>query len=108
QGVYRWWTLEPCQWPPHHITHWRRVDLERLGQQHQMEPAWFGADPLRGVQVRLSLQTQGDLEHLLGRRASKAGRLWTEALTFLYRAALCRHYLHWGTSLHAHYRKPAA
>ncbi|MCE2826726.1 MAG: class I SAM-dependent methyltransferase [Verrucomicrobium sp.] len=107
RGIYRWWTLEPCQWPPHHITHWRRADLERLGTRHGLEPVWFGADPLRGVQVRLSLQTQGDLEHLLGRRPSKPSRLWTEGITFLYRAALCRHYLPWGTSLHAHYRRPA-
>jgi SAM-dependent methyltransferase len=108
QGLYRWWTLEPCQWPPHHITHWRRSDLEHLGQQHQLQPVWFGSDPLRGVQVRISLQTQGDLEHLLGRRPSKPGRFWTELMTFLYRAGLCRHYLRWGTSLHAHYRKPLA
>jgi hypothetical protein len=80
--------------------------LEHLGEQHQMQPVWFGADPLRGVQVRLSLQTQGDLEYVLARRPAKPGRFWTELMTFLYRVGLCRHYLRWGTSLHAHYRKP--
>jgi 2-polyprenyl-3-methyl-5-hydroxy-6-metoxy-1,4-benzoquinol methylase len=107
EGIYRWWTLDPCQWPPHHITHWRRADLERLGRDNGLELVRIDADALRGVQIRGSLRLQGEFEHLLGRRTKPPGKLWPELLTFLYRVALCRRYLRLGNSLHAHYRKPA-
>lgn len=107
EGIYRWWTLDPCQWPPHHLTRWRRADLERLGRDNGLELVWIDADPLRGVQIRGSLRMQGEFEHALGRRTSPPGKLWPEILTFLYRVALCRRYLKLGNSLHAHYRKPA-
>ena len=42
QGLYRWWTLEPCQWPPHHITHWRTcICVAQRHAQYSWRPhAW--------------------------------------------------------------------
>lgn len=108
EGIYRWFKLEPRQWPPHHLSRWRKEDLARLGKTHGLEVVGITADVLRGVQLRGTLKLQGEFEHLLGRRPHPPGKVWPELATFLYRVGLCRLYLTLGNSLHAHYRKPAA
>lgn len=108
EGIYRWFQLEPRQWPPHHLSRWRRSDLRRLGERAGLEVVTLCADALRGVQIGGTLRTQGELEQRIGRRSSLPSRLWPALATFLYRAGLCRLYLQLGNSLHAHYRKPEA
>ncbi len=107
EGVHRLCSLEPHQWPPHHLTRWRATDLRRLGEQNRLEIVSLDGDELRGVQLRFYLRLQRELEHLLGRRKSPPGRLWPEAVTFVYRVLLARRYVRRGISLHALYRKPA-
>jgi SAM-dependent methyltransferase len=107
EGAHRLCSLEPLQWPPHHLTRWRAADLRRLGERNGLELASLEGDPLRGMQLRYYLRLQGELEHLLGRRKSRPGRLWPELVTFVYRVLLCRRYVRRGSSLHALYRKPA-
>ena len=107
-GIYRWFTLEPRQWPPHHLSRWRRDDLIRLGRTHGLEPVLVTADVLRGVQIGGTLRLQQEFQQLLGRRTSEPGRVWPALATFLYRVGLCRRYLKLGNSLHAHYRNPSA
>lgn len=106
RGTYRWFQLEPRQWPPHHLSRWRREDLRRLGEIHGLELVELRADALRGTQIRLVLQTQAELERAIGRRTELPGPLWPNLATFLYRLSLGRFYLQLGNSLHAHFRKP--
>lgn len=107
EGVHRLCSLEPHQWPPHHLTRWRAADLRRLGEQNRLEIVSLDGDELRGVQLRFYLRLQRELEYLLGRRKSPPGRLRPGLVTFVYRALLCRRYVRRGISLHALYRKPA-
>jgi 2-polyprenyl-3-methyl-5-hydroxy-6-metoxy-1,4-benzoquinol methylase len=107
EGVHRWCSLEPRQWPPHHLTRWRRKDLERLGRDNGLEVVLMDADILRGVQMRHYFELQRAFEKILGRKPTLPGPLATELIVFLYRIALCRRYLKLGISLHVHYRRPA-
>jgi 2-polyprenyl-3-methyl-5-hydroxy-6-metoxy-1,4-benzoquinol methylase len=107
EGVHRLCSLEPHQWPPHHLTRWRSRDLQKLGADNQLIVEHIDGDILRGVQLRFYLKLQRDLEVVLGRRSGPPGKLWPELVTFLYRLGLCRHYVRRGISLHALYRKPA-
>ena len=106
EGIYRWFRLEPRQWPPHHLSRWRRQDLRRVGELHGLELVDLRADALRGVQIGGTLRMQAELERLVGRRNGPPGRLWPALATLLYRLSLGRFYLQLGNSLHAHYRKP--
>jgi 2-polyprenyl-3-methyl-5-hydroxy-6-metoxy-1,4-benzoquinol methylase len=106
-GIHGHCPLEPHQWPPHHLTRWRRQDLDRLGRMNGLEVVNIEADLLRGAHMHTLLNLQRELEVLLGRRPAPAGRWWPEIATFLFRITLCRHFVRRGLSLHAHYRKPA-
>ena len=65
------------------------------------------ADLLRGVQIRETLRLQSHFNLILKRPDRYSSWLVREVLTFLYRLSLARHYLRFGNSLHAHYRKSA-
>lgn len=106
EGVHRLCSLEPHQWPPHHLTRWRARDLRRLGEMNRLEIVSLEGDELRGIMLRFYLKLQRTLEHLLGRRRSEPGALWPEAVTLAYRLLLGRQYVRRGISLHALYRKP--
>lgn len=104
-GVHGWCSLEPHQWPPHHLTRWRARDLIRLGELHQLQVVSVEGDLLRGSALRFYLKLQREMEFVLGRRKSRPGNLLPELLTFAYRALLLRHWVQRGISLHAVYRK---
>ncbi len=106
-GIYRWFTLDPRQWPPHHLSRWRAQDLRHLGSTLGLEMVDLTADLLRGVQIRETLRLQSHFNLILKRPDRYSSWLVREVLTFLYRLSLARHYLRFGNSLHAHYRKPA-
>lgn len=106
QGVHALCSLEPHQWPPHHLTRWRKQDLKRLGTMNSMNVVSIEGDELRGVQLRFYMKLQRELERILGRREGEPGKLYPEWVTFLYRIALCRHYVRRGISLHALFQKP--
>jgi len=106
-GVHGWCSLEPHQWPPHHLTRWRAQDLRRLGELHGLETVSVEGDLLRGSALRFYLKLQRELEFVLGRRKSQPGSFGPQVLTFLYRALFLRHWVQKGISLHALYRKPS-
>jgi len=106
-GVHGWCSLEPHQWPPHHLTRWRAKDLRRLGEQHQLEVVSVEGDLLRGSALRFYMKLQRELEFVLGRRKSKPGGLLPELVTFAYRILFLRQWVQKGISLHALYRKPS-
>lgn len=106
-GVHGWCSLEPHQWPPHHLTRWRARDLARLGEAHQLEVVTVAGDLLRGNALRFYLKLQRQLEFVLGRRKTRPGNLVPELLTFAYRALYLRLWVQKGISLHALYRKPS-
>lgn len=105
-GIHGWCSLEPHQWPPHHLTRWRAQDLRRLGELHGLEIVSIEGDLLRGSALRFYLKLQRELEFVLGRRKSRPGGLWPQLLTFIYRILFLRRWMQKGISLHALYRKP--
>lgn len=107
EGVHSLCELEPHQWPPHHLTRWRVVDLARLGSQAGLTLVESGADIRHGWHIRFFMDLQGRIEHALGRRPSIPSRWWAEVVCLLYRASLMKK---WGPrsglGLYAFYRKP--
>jgi SAM-dependent methyltransferase len=107
-GVHGLCSLEPHQWPPHHLTRWRPQDLRKLGEQNGLEIVSIEGDLLRGNALNFYLKLQRELEHVLGRRKTPPGGLWPGVLTLGYRLLFLRQFLQKGISLHALYRRPPA
>lgn len=104
-GVHGWCSLEPHQWPPHHLTRWRPQDLRRLGELNDLEVISMEGDLLRGIALGFYLRLQRELQYVLGRRKTKPSTVLPALLTFGYRVLLLRHFCQKGISLHALYRK---
>ena len=99
--------FDPANMPPHHISRWRKVDLDRLGAACGLSTVVRGADQLYGQGIEGFWLLHNRLAHALG-RSPHPGRHWLPAtLSFLYRKLGCRHYLpRRGLSIYAAYRKP--
>jgi len=61
EGVHGIWDLDPHQWPPHHLTRWRRQDLARIGRECGLVPQRVGGDLFVGTQWRYFAQLQNRL-----------------------------------------------
>lgn len=66
-GVHDLCRLDPHNWPPHHISHWRHVDLVRLAARHGLRPVWLGGNFLEGADIRMFLELRAQLGARLGR-----------------------------------------
>jgi 2-polyprenyl-3-methyl-5-hydroxy-6-metoxy-1,4-benzoquinol methylase len=107
RGVHALCSLEPHQWPPHHLSRWRARGLRRLGEQDGLEVVSVEADRLHATQLGRYISLQRELERALGRRAATPRSRWPGVVASVYRLAGVRRYTRLGLSLHALYRKPA-
>lgn len=84
--------LIPHQWPPHHLTLWRRRNLEDLARQNGLEVVALETDPLPWALVRHFLELQQRLELRIGRR--EAVNPWLPRLgAWAYRLSGARYWL---------------
>jgi SAM-dependent methyltransferase len=93
EGVPKRARLLPHQWPPHHLTLWRRENLERLARENGLQVVGVEVDRLSAGLLRYYLQVQGELEHLLGRREGPPGRLGPRLAGGLYRLTGASHWM---------------
>ena len=83
--------LIPHQWPPHHLTLWRRRNLQDLAEQNGLEVVALETDPLPWAMVRLFLEVQQQQAHRIGRR--KALNPWVPRLgAWAYRLSGARYW----------------
>ncbi len=93
--------FSPYQWPPHHISRWRRSDLIRLGVACGMEMELYGADGLTGAEIRHYASLDFETRAALGLSASSARLTAIKILAKAFRALggdrlhLKRGHSHW-------------
>ena len=106
-GQHKLLPYDPANMPPHHISRWRNVDLDRLGAACGLSTAVRGADPLYGLGLESFWLLHNRLASAIGRPPHPGGRWLPITLSFLYRKLGCRHYLpRLGLSIYVAYRKP--
>ena len=106
-GQHKLLPFDPANMPPHHISRWRNVDLNRLGAACELSTAVRGADPLYGRGFEGFWALHNRLAPAIGRPPHPGGRWLPATLSFLYRKLGCRHYLpRRGLSIYFAYRKP--
>ena len=99
--------FDPANMPPHHVSRWRKVDLERLGIACGLSTVVRGADILYGQGFEGFWLLHNRLAGAIGRPPHPGGRWLPAILSFLYRKLGCRHYLpRRGLSIYTAYRKP--
>lgn len=107
-GVHDLCPMEPHNWPPHHITRWRRTDLGRLAVRCGLELAEVGGSLLEGRDIEKFLALRNDLAARIG----DAGGTWpvglVRAATFAYRKLGLKYLApRRGLGMFAFFRQPA-
>ena len=98
---------DPHQWPPHHVTRWRRRDLPALGRRCGLEVVSTGGDRVVGGEARHFWDLHNRLARELGRPAHRGGEWLPGALSFVYRKAGLKHiFPRVGPSIYALFRVP--
>ncbi|MGD1017991.1 MAG: class I SAM-dependent methyltransferase [Verrucomicrobiia bacterium] len=96
---------DPYNWPPHHITRWRRQDLERLATQCNLRLVEIAGDRLEGPAIKYYWQTHNKLAPVLGIRPLRGGMLLPSVLSRIYRLSLLKVvFPNWGHSIYAYYQ----
>jgi SAM-dependent methyltransferase len=85
-GLYRLFTLDPHQWPPHHITRWRTKDFPLLAKRVGMRHVETSGDILHGSSILTSHQFNQKARRVLGRPCSTLSNIAITALSTTYRA----------------------
>ncbi len=107
-GVIRLCEENPHQWPPHHLSWWRRRDLARIGERCNLEIVQTGGDILMGGQIELFCNLRNDLRAGWGETPGALWRVVPPLVSFIYRKTGCRFFFpRLGPSIHAFYRKSA-
>lgn len=107
-GVHDLCPMEPHNWPPHHITRWRRTDLGRLGARCGLDVAEVGGSLLEGRDIEKFLTLRNDLALSIGHADSPWPMGLVRAVTFAYRKLGLKYLApRRGLGMFAFLRKPA-
>lgn len=108
-GIYRICPKEPHQWPPHHITRWRRRDLHAIGRMCGLQVIRVGANGLYGAEIEHFWKLRNRIGAVLGEKALPGGDRLPQLLSLIYRKLGLRYILpSLGTSVYALYQRPAS
>lgn len=101
-GIYRLDPYDPHQWPPHHITRWRKKDLARLLTVSGLRPRELSGETLYGANVLKHWMTHNELAPLVGHESRPGGTWLPRAVSVLYRKLGLKWILpRWGNSIYA-------
>lgn len=104
-GVHRLFEMNPHQWPPHHLSWWRRRDLKEIARRHNLELVKLGGDLLLGAQIEHFVKVQNEILFALNKRRRPSGSKPLHLLVLGYRKCGCKFFFpRWGTSIYAFYR----
>jgi SAM-dependent methyltransferase len=102
-GLCRLTSLDPHQWPPHHVTRWRLADLEQLARATQTRLLKSGGDPLLGSDIPRVMAARAKLAEALGEKAGDGGKSLGLLISFLYRKTGMKFlFPNWGSSIYAY------
>jgi SAM-dependent methyltransferase len=105
-GIYRFTPWDPCQWPPHHISHWRLKDFKTLSSQTGLCLARSGGDTLFGADIKQKILLHHRLAAALGKRPQARPASWPGLVSWLYRKSGLKHIApRWGSSIYAYFQK---
>jgi len=100
-GVLRLIPLDPAQWPPHHISRWRLEDFKTLAAKTRLSPVKAGGDVLLGSRIEQVIQSQRQMEAVIGKRPPGKAPAWPHWLSWLYRKTGMKHFFpHRGDSIY--------
>jgi SAM-dependent methyltransferase len=106
EGVYRLTPLDPHQWPPHHVSRWRRKDFAQLARATEMKLVECGGDLLLGSGIEQFWKLHNSLAPVMGRRGYPGGELLPRMISFVYRkTGLKLIFPRWGNSLYGYFQK---
>jgi len=97
---------DPADWPPHHISRWRPIDLKRLALEAGLKQIHASADLMVGRAIPSFYNLHNKLAKSLGKPQIPVSDSLIELVSFVYRALKCKYYLpcH-GSSIYAIYQK---
>lgn len=91
EGVYRLSPWDPAQWPPHHISRWRRTDFDQLARVLGLRLVECGGDQLYGTSIEYFWKLHNQLAPVLGHRSYWGGDIAAKWISFVYRKAGLKH-----------------
>lgn len=106
EGIYRFMPLDPHQWPPHHVSRWRRKDFNQLACVADLKLVECGGDVLLGSGIEHLWKEHNSLALVVGRRGYPGGRALPGMLSFVYRKTGMKFiFPRWGHSLYGYFQK---
>jgi SAM-dependent methyltransferase len=85
EGVLRWHPWLAANWPPHHLSRWRRQDLYSLSEHCQLAVIKTGGNQLLGSELEANLLGNRDCCLALGKSYGGPSPAVIKLLAFLYR-----------------------
>jgi SAM-dependent methyltransferase len=106
EGVLRLSPWDPSQWPPHHVSRWRRADLKQLGRATGLKIVELGADILLGSAISSHWQTHNRFAAALGKPGRPGGDMLGKMISLLYRKTGMKFFFpHRGNSIYGYFQK---
>jgi SAM-dependent methyltransferase len=97
---------DPANWPPHHVSRWRPVDLSILASRSGLEFIQHGSDCLTGRGIEWAWTTHNQFAAALGRPPLPGSVFIPRIVSIIYRTLRLRHIpFAGGLSIYAIYRK---
>jgi SAM-dependent methyltransferase len=85
EGILSWDPYLPENWPPHHISRWRRRDFEQLATRCDLRVVESGGDRLLGRAIEAILLTRRKHRIALAKGAGLLSPILIRFLSFAYR-----------------------
>ena len=107
-GQYRFYPLDPHQWPPHHISRWRTMDFTRVAKKIGMIHLKSSGDPLHGRSF-VDLHARNNQARIaLGKKLVPCSSLLISGLALIYRLTGMKHVIrNLGMSIHCYMEQPS-
>ena len=106
EGVHRLVDINPHQWPPHHVSWWRRRDLRRIGELAGLQTVKVRADAMLGRQLVDYLDLRARIRRSWGMKEQPVTQWVGRLVSMIYRKLGMKYYSpRFGNSLHAEYLK---
>ena len=105
-GLYRLMSLDPAQWPPHHVSRWCLHDVKTLSSQTDLRLAEAGGDILLGARMEQLIHQHHRLAGALGKCPRTQPKTWPVWLSWIYRKTGMKFVApRWGDSIFAYLQK---
>jgi SAM-dependent methyltransferase len=91
EGVLRWHPWLAANWPPHHVSRWRRKDLRKLSERCELTMVRSGGNQLLGSELEGNLLANREHFLALHKTYRGPGPAIIKLLAFLYRKTGMKH-----------------